>query len=58
MTIPLRPTHLIVNLIQLRRNLEAIRAKVTPAKVLVMLKANAYGHGLEGVAHYLEPFVD
>lgn len=58
MTIPLRPTHLIVNLTQLRRNLEAIRAKVSPAKVLVMLKANAYGHGLEGVAQYLEPFVD
>ena len=58
MTIPLRPTHLVVNLTQLRRNLEAIRARVTPAKVLVMLKANAYGHGIEGVAHYLEPFVD
>jgi alanine racemase len=58
MTTPLRPTHLVVNLSQIRRNLEAIRAKVTPAKVLAMLKANAYGHGLEGVARYLEPFVD
>lgn len=55
---PLRPTHLLVNLSQLRRNLAAIRAKVTPAKVLVMLKANAYGHGLEGVATYIEPWVD
>ncbi len=58
MTIPLRPTHLVVNLTQLRRNLEAIRAKVAPAKVLAMLKANAYGHGLEGVARYLEPYLD
>src|SRR5512140_1933657 len=58
MTMPLRPTHLVVNLSQLRRNLEAIRAKVAPAKVLTMLKANAYGHGLDAVAPYLEPFVD
>jgi len=56
--IPLRPTQLIVNLSQLRRNLNAIRARVRPAKVLVMLKANAYGHGLEGVAAFIEPDVD
>lgn len=58
MLTPLRPTHLVVNLSQLRRNVEAIRAKVRPAKVLVMLKANAYGHGIDGVAPYIEPFVD
>ncbi|MCS6992787.1 MAG: alanine racemase [Anaerolineales bacterium] len=58
MKIPLRPTHLLVNLTQLRRNLEAIRAHVCPAQVLVMLKANAYGHGVEGVAPYIEPYVD
>jgi len=58
MTLPLRPTHLVVNLTQLRRNLEAIRAKVTPSKVLAMLKANAYGHGIEEVARYLEPHLD
>jgi alanine racemase len=55
---PLRPTHAVVNLSQLRRNVQAIRARVTPAKVLVMLKANAYGHGIDGVAPYIEPFVD
>lgn len=55
---PLRPTYLEVNLPQLRKNVEAIRAQVAPAKVLVMLKANAYGHGLDGVAPYIEPFVD
>ncbi len=58
MQTPLRPTHLVVNLSQLRRNVEAIRAKVQPAKVLVMLKANAYGHGLDGVAPFIEPYVD
>lgn len=55
---PLRPTHAVIDLSQLRRNLEAIRAKVSPAKVMVMLKANAYGHGVDGVAPYIEPFVD
>lgn len=54
----LRPTYLEVNLPQLRKNVEAIRARVAPAKVLVMIKANAYGHGVDGVAPYIEPFVD
>ena len=54
----LRPTHLVVNLTRLQRNLEAIRAHVTPAQVMVMLKANAYGHGLEGVAPFIESRVD
>lgn len=58
MKIPLRPTCLFVNLTQLRRNLEAIRARVQPARVLVMLKANAYGHGVQGVAPYIAPHAD
>lgn len=58
MKTPLRPTRLLINLSQLKRNMEAIRAKVSPAKVLVMLKANAYGHGIDGVAPFIEPFVD
>ena len=36
----------------------AIRAHVSPAKVMPMIKANAYGHGVDGVAPYLEPDVD
>jgi alanine racemase len=55
---PLRPTHAVINLTQLRRNVEAIRVRVFPSKVLVMLKANAYGHGIDGVAPYIEPYVD
>ena len=58
MPAPLRPTHLVVNLTQLCLNLEAIRARVGPAEVMVMLKANAYGHGVDGVALSIEPFVD
>jgi alanine racemase len=53
-----RPTYLEVNLSQLKKNLEAIRAHVKPAKVMPMVKANAYGHGVDGVAPFIEPFVD
>ncbi len=54
----LRPTYLEVNLSQLRRNVGAVRAHVAPAKVMPMIKANAYGHGVDGVAPFLEPYVD
>lgn len=54
----MRPTFLEVNLTQLKQNLENIRAKVAPAKVLVVLKANAYGHGVDGVAPFIAPFAD
>jgi alanine racemase len=58
MTEYIRPTYLEVNLSQLCRNLEVIRAHVAPAKVMPMVKANAYGHGVDGVAPFIEPFVD
>lgn len=58
MKIPLRPTHLVINLGQLRQNVENIRARVYPAKVLVMLKGNAYGHGMDGIAPFIEPYLD
>ncbi len=54
----MRPVYLEVNLSQLKRNLEAIRAHVHPAKVMPMVKANAYGHGVDGVAPFIEPYVD
>ena len=54
----MRPTYLEVNLPQLRKNVQAIRAHVSPAKVMPMVKANAYGHGVDGVAPFLEPEVD
>jgi len=54
----MRPTYLEVDLPQLRKNLEAIRAHVSPAKVMPMVKANAYGHGIDGVAPFIEPYVD
>jgi alanine racemase len=54
----MRPTYLEVNLSQLKKNLEAIGAQVAPAKVMPMIKANAYGHGVDGVAPFIEPYVD
>ena len=54
----LRPTYLEVNLTQLRRNLEAIRERVKPARVMPIVKANAYGHGLDGVAKFIADFCD
>ena len=49
-----RATWAEVNLTRLRGNLEAIRNFVIPAKVMIVIKANAYGHGLAEVAKYLE----
>ena len=54
----MRPTYLEVNLTQLKKNIEAIRAHVAPAKIMPMVKANAYGHGVDGVAPFIAPFAD
>ena len=53
-----RSTFVEVNLSQLIRNLQAIRERVSPAKIMIVVKANAYGHGLTDVAKYLDPQVD
>jgi alanine racemase len=53
-----RPTYVEVNLKQLHLNLAAIRQKVAPARVMIVLKANAYGHGLVEVARHLGPDAD
>jgi alanine racemase len=45
-----RPTHVEVDLTVLANNLRAIRARCSGAKVMPVLKANAYGHGLIEVA--------
>ncbi len=49
-----RPTLVEVNLDRLAENFRAIRQKVTPARVMPILKANAYGHGLVEVARLME----
>jgi alanine racemase len=42
----------------LLHNVEVIRQKAPNKKVIAMIKANAYGHGLRSVAKRLEEFVD
>lgn len=54
----MRPTYLQVDLARLKQNLLNIRAHVGPSKVLAVVKANAYGHGVDGVAPYLAEFAD
>jgi alanine racemase len=53
-----RATWAEVNLTQLSQNLQAIRAHVAPAKVMIVVKANAYGHGLAEVSKHLAPQTD
>jgi alanine racemase len=49
-----RPTLVEVNLSRLRDNFMAIRQHVAPVRVMPILKANAYGHGLLRVAQLME----
>lgn len=48
-----RATWAEVNLPRLEHNLAAIKQKVAPAKVMLVVKANAYGHGLVEVSKAL-----
>src|SRR4030067_3267640 len=49
-----RPTLVEVDLNRLANNFEAIRQHVAPARVMPILKANAYGHGLLRIAELME----
>ncbi len=48
-----RPTLVEVNLDRLASNFQAVRDKVAPARIMPILKANAYGHGLIEVARHM-----
>ena len=50
----LRPTFISVDLGVLTRNVSEIKKKADGARVMFILKANAYGHGLLRVAAHLE----
>ncbi|MCF8241971.1 MAG: alanine racemase [Melioribacteraceae bacterium] len=49
-----RPTRVIVDLNILRENFKKIKLHAAPAKVMIVLKANAYGHGLVRTAKLLQ----
>lgn len=48
-----RPTFVEVDLARLTENFRAIQEHVAPAKMMVILKANAYGHGLVEIARHM-----
>ncbi len=50
----LRPTQVSVDLARLEANYRAIQAHVKPAKMMPILKANAYGHGLVEIARLMQ----
>ena len=47
-----------IDLNRIRRNLQDIRRELNGAKLMLMLKADAYGHGLEEVAMATADVVD
>src|SRR5262245_6123583 len=49
----MRPTIVEVSLARLTDNYRAIETAVAPARVMPIVKANAYGHGLVAVARHL-----
>ncbi|HTY35612.1 MAG TPA: alanine racemase [Bacteroidota bacterium] len=52
---PTRPTVAVINLRALARNLKEIRTRVgSTVKVMAVVKANAYGHGIAEVARFLQ----
>jgi len=50
----IRPTHLEIDLKILSNNFNKIKKFVSPAKMMPILKANAYGHGLVRVAQLMQ----
>ncbi len=53
----MRPTRAEINLNALRFNVEGVRRKVgAGVKIMGIVKANAYGHGIVGIAHALTRF--
>lgn len=54
----MRPTHAHISLKNLRHNLAEIKARTKGERLIFLLKANAYGHGLIHIAKQLEDHVD
>lgn len=50
----IRPTHVEVDLKQLAENYSVIKKHVGAAKIMPILKANAYGHGLVRIAQFMQ----
>ncbi len=53
-----RPTHVYINPQALVHNVKRIQHYAKNKKIIAMVKANAYGHGLAKVLSTIEPYVD
>lgn len=54
-SLPTRPTVAEIDLSAIAFNLKGVRARVgSKVKVMAVVKANAYGHGIEAVARFVE----
>lgn len=54
----MRPTYALINLSNLKRNFLNIRKKVKTAKVMAVVKADAYGHGVKETVFALNSLDD
>jgi alanine racemase len=50
----IRPTHLVIDLNVLKENFRKIKEYTAPSKIMPILKANAYGHGLVRIAKFMQ----
>ncbi len=54
----IRTTYAVIHLDAIAHNVARVRLAAPKAKIMAVIKANAYGHGLQRVAHALEPYVE
>lgn len=54
----MRPTYAVINLKKLKKNFLNIREKVGNTKIMAVIKADAYGHGVEEVVKVLNSLKD
>jgi alanine racemase len=54
----MRPTYALINLSNLKRNFLNIKKKVKNAKIMAIVKANAYGHGMKETVSTLNSLGD
>lgn len=53
-----RTAYAVIHLESLHHNIQQVRLAAPHSKIMAVIKANAYGHGLLRIAEALNPFVD
>ena len=49
----IRPTHVVIDLTAVDHNIQQIRNKINGKKIMAIVKANAYGHGIQEITERL-----